>query len=88
MQLPQNEIRDITQILEKGKPLPEKYRFSLFGDQREVELVWDEKTNEVYNVVLPFQTIEHIDEPRTERVMSIQPDPDHQFFSPVHPDSP
>jgi DNA modification methylase len=74
MQLPQNEIRDITQLLEKGKLLPEKYRFSLFGDQRQVELVWDGKTNEVCNVVLPFQTIEHIDEPRSERVMSIQPE--------------
>jgi len=39
MQLPQNKIRDITQILEKGKPPPEKYRFSLFEDQRQVELV-------------------------------------------------
>ena len=31
-----------------------------------VELVWNGKTNEVCNVVLPFQTIEHVDEPRNE----------------------
>jgi adenine specific DNA methylase Mod len=51
-------------FLEAGKPLPEKYRFLLFKDDREVELVWNGKTNEVTNVVLPFQVIEQIDEPR------------------------
>ena len=38
-----------------GKPLPDKYRFLLFDEKREVELVWNGKTNEVCNVVLPFQ---------------------------------
>ncbi len=50
--------------VEAGKPLPEKYRFLLFKEDREVELVWNGKTNEVTNVVLPFQVIEQIDEPR------------------------
>ncbi|MCE9585094.1 site-specific DNA-methyltransferase [Candidatus Nomurabacteria bacterium] len=59
-----NEKRDIIKYLEAGKPLPEKYRFLLFKDDREVELVWNGKTNEVTNVVLPFQVIEQIDEPR------------------------
>ena len=36
----------------------------LFGDDREIELVWNGKSGDVTNVVLPFQTIEHIDEPR------------------------
>src|SRR3989338_3098749 len=66
MKLQDNEIRDIIKYLEVGKPLPEQYRFLLFEDKREVELVWNGKTNEVCNVVLPFQTIEHVDEPRTE----------------------
>jgi len=66
MDLQPNEIRDITRLLEQGKPLPDKYRFLLFGDKRQVELVWNGKTDEVTNVVLPFQSIEHIDEPRTE----------------------
>lgn len=64
MQLSDNEKRDIFKFLEAGKPLPEKYRFLLFKDDREVELVWNGKTDEVTNVVLPFQTIEQIDEPR------------------------
>ncbi len=74
MQLPDNEIRDITQLLEQGKPLPDKYRFMLFGDDREIELVWNGKSQEVTNVVLPFQTIEHIDEPRPDEEVQRQPD--------------
>jgi len=67
MRLSDNEIRDITKLLEEGKPLPDEYRFLLFQDKREVELVWQGKTNEVSSVVLPFQVIEHVDEPRAER---------------------
>jgi len=66
MKLTDNEIRDIRKYLEAGKPLPDQYRFLLFEEKREVELIWNGKTNEVCNVVLPFQTIEHIDEPRVE----------------------
>ncbi len=72
MKLTDNEIRDITKYLEEGKPLPDMYRFLLFGDKREVELVWNGKTNEVTNVVLPFQVIEHVDEPRAEKDTRIQ----------------
>lgn len=67
MKLTDNEIRDINKHLEAGKPLPDKYRFLLFDDKREVELVWNGKTNEVCNVVLPFQIIEQVDEPRAEK---------------------
>lgn len=66
MQLSDHQIRDINRYLQEGKPLPDLYRFLLFEDKREVELVWNGKTNEVTNVVLPFQTIEQVDEPRAE----------------------
>ena len=72
MQLSDSEKRDVIKYLEAGKPLPEKYRFLLFDDDREVELVWNGKTNEVSNTVLPFQTIEHIDEPRSDTKKSPQ----------------
>jgi adenine-specific DNA-methyltransferase len=62
------EKQDIIRFLEADKPLPEKYRFLLFDDKREVELVWNGKTGEVCNLVLPFQTIEQVDEPRAETV--------------------
>jgi adenine-specific DNA-methyltransferase len=60
------EKRDLIKLINEGKPLPDKYRFVLFQDKREVELVWNGKTREVTTAVLPFQTLEHIDEPREE----------------------
>lgn len=58
------EKRDLIQLIQEGKALPEKYRFVLFEDKREVELVWNGKTRDVCTTVLPFQSLEHIDEPR------------------------
>ena len=72
MILSDNEKRDIIKFVEAGKPLPDKYRFLLFGDAREVELVWNGKTNEVCNLALPFQTIEQIDEPRSDGKIELQ----------------
>jgi len=72
LKLNESEIRDINRYLVEGKPLPEKYRFLLFEEKREVELVWNGKTNEVTNVVMPFQTIEVVDEPRKESDVKIQ----------------
>ena len=72
IKLTDSEKRDILQYLEADKPLPEKYRFLLFDDKKEVELVWNGKTNEVCNIVLPFQTIEHVDEPRSEKEIKMQ----------------
>ncbi|MBP8995549.1 MAG: site-specific DNA-methyltransferase [Synergistales bacterium] len=62
------EKQEILRFIEADKPLPDKYRFLLFGEKREVELVWNGKTNEVCNIVLPFQTIEQVDEPRAENL--------------------
>ena len=67
LDLTDNEKRDIISLIEQGKPLPDKYRFLLFGDKREVELVWNGKKRDVCDIVLPFQTIEQVDEPRSER---------------------
>ena len=67
IELTEEQKREVLKCLEDGKPLDDKYRFLLFGDKREVELVWNGKTNEVCNVVLPFQVIEQVDEPRGEK---------------------
>jgi DNA modification methylase len=72
MKITDNEKRDIIKYLESGKPLPEKYRFLLFDTDKEVELLWNGKTDEVENMVLPFQAIEHIDEPRSEEKITAQ----------------
>ncbi|WP_028322572.1 site-specific DNA-methyltransferase [Desulfatiglans anilini] len=66
LDLTDNEKRDVIKYLELDRPLPEKYRFLLFDSVREVELVWNGKTDEIENLVLPFQVIEQIDEPRSE----------------------
>ncbi|MDM7925358.1 MAG: site-specific DNA-methyltransferase [bacterium] len=67
MRLTDSEKREVLKLIEAGKPLPDKYRFLLFDDKREVELVWNGKTNEVCNLVLPFQVIEQVDEPRKNK---------------------
>lgn len=70
--LTEKEQQEIIRYIEADKPLPDKYRFLLFEDKREVELVWNGKTNEVCNIVLPFQVIEQVDEPRAEKDTSFQ----------------
>ncbi|MBF0527737.1 MAG: site-specific DNA-methyltransferase [Deltaproteobacteria bacterium] len=65
--LTEQELQEIIRYIEADKPLPDKYRFLLFEDKREVELVWNGKNSEVCNIVLPFQVIEQIDEPRAEK---------------------
>lgn len=65
-ELSEAEQRDLVTLIQQGKALPEKYRFILFEDKSEVELVWNGKTRDVCTTVLPFQTLEHVDEPRAE----------------------
>jgi DNA modification methylase len=71
--LSDHEIRDITKALEAGKPLEDKYRYLLFKEARQVELIWNGKNPHVQNIVLPFQIIEHIDEPRDDVKLELQP---------------
>jgi len=54
MDLTDNEKRDAVKRIQQDKPLPDKYRFLLFDDDREVELLGTGKTAELFNVVLPF----------------------------------
>jgi site-specific DNA-methyltransferase (adenine-specific)/adenine-specific DNA-methyltransferase len=72
MNISDNEKRDVIKYIEAGKPLPDKYRFLLFDEKREVELVWNGKSDEVTNTVLPFQVIEQVDEPRSEKEAKLQ----------------
>ena len=67
MRLTEQEQQEIVRFIEADRPLPDKYRFLLFADKREVELVWNGKTSEVCSIVLPFQIIEQVDEPRAEK---------------------
>lgn len=61
------EERDLIKgMIDRGEPLPDDYRFRLFREPREAELIWPGKTHEVTQAILPFQSIEQIDEPRFE----------------------
>ena len=72
MKLTDNEKRDIVRLIEEGKNLPEKYRFIIFDQTKQVELNWNGKSDDVTNIDLPFQIIEQVDEPRTEKVKLAQ----------------
>jgi len=65
--LTEQDKQESLRFIETDKPLPDKYRFLLFDDKREVELVWNGKTADVCKIVLAFQTIEQVDEPREEK---------------------
>ena len=70
MKLTKQEKWDVLRYLNEDKPLPDKYRFILFDTERkgkDVELVWSGKTGKTCDVVMPFQVIEQVDEPRAER---------------------
>jgi len=64
MHLTDREKEELKRLIDAGEPLPAKYKLRLFADAPEVELIWQGKASEVTSVVLPFQSIEQIDEPR------------------------
>ena len=66
MNLTDRDKQIIKDYIDRGEPLPAKYKLMLFADSPEVELVWQGKSSEITSVVLPFQSIEQIDEPRQE----------------------
>lgn len=64
MSLTDREKEQLKAMIDAGQPLPPRYKAVLFDQPHEAELIWPAKTSEVTNVVLPFQSIEQIDEPR------------------------
>ncbi|MGP8268392.1 MAG: site-specific DNA-methyltransferase [Beijerinckiaceae bacterium] len=64
MNLTDREKEQLKTLIDAGEPLPPRYRSTLFAEPHDAELIWPGKTAEVTNVVLPFQSIEQIDEPR------------------------
>lgn len=75
MELSERDKELIIDCIERGESLPSRFRQTLFDDPLTVELIWPGKTTEVENVVLPFQSIEQIDEPRDEQEVQLD------FFS-------
>ena len=66
--LSQQERELIANLIKDGKPVPARYIPSISDNPLKTELIWPGKSSYVDSSVLPFQSIEHIDEPRKETV--------------------
>jgi adenine-specific DNA-methyltransferase len=62
--LSQQERDLIANLIKDGKPVPARYIPSISDNPLKTELIWPGKSTLMDTSVLPFQSIEHIDEPR------------------------
>ena len=62
--LSQQERDLIANLIRDGKPVPARYIPSISDNPLKTELIWPGKSTIMDSTVLPFQSIEHIDEPR------------------------
>jgi adenine-specific DNA-methyltransferase len=67
LNLNENDKQEIIEFIQNGKPLPKEYIYKLYTDDEDVFLFWNGRSESVTNAVLPFHSIEHIDEPRKEQ---------------------
>jgi len=67
LNLSDNEKQLIIESIKQGRPLPKEYIYKLYADDEDVFLFWNGRSETVTNAVLPFHSIEHIDEPRKEK---------------------
>lgn len=56
----------IIELIKAGEKLPKEFIYKLFSDEEDVFLFWNGRKEDVTNIVLPFHSIEYIDEPRKE----------------------
>jgi len=66
LNLSDSEKQQIIDSIKEGKPLTKEYIYRLYADDEDVFLFWNGRSETVTNAVLPFHSIEHIDEPRKE----------------------
>jgi len=64
--LSEEEKQKIIELIKNNQPLPKEYIYKLYKNQEDVFLFWNGRSESVTNVVLPFHSIEQIDEPRKE----------------------
>jgi len=64
MNLSDTEKETIIDFIKNNEPLPKEYIYKLFADEEDVFLFWNGRSEDVTNAVLPFHSIEHVDEPR------------------------
>jgi len=64
--LSDKEKEQVITLIKEGKVVPKELLYKLSKDDEDVFLFWNERSEEVTNAVLPFHSIEYIDEPREE----------------------
>jgi len=64
--LSEQEQEQVINLIKEGKIIPKELLYKMAKDDEDVFLFWNGRNEEVTNVVLPFHSIEHIDEPRKE----------------------
>ena len=64
--LSEKEKDQVISLIKEGKIIPKELLYKMAKDDEDVFLFWNGRNEEVTNVVLPFHSIEHIDEPRKE----------------------
>ncbi len=60
------EKKKIIDLIKENQPLPKEFLYKLYKEQEDVFLFWNGRNEQTTNVVLPFHSIEQIDEPRKE----------------------
>jgi DNA modification methylase len=64
--LSEQQRKEIADTILAGGRIPARFIPSIAEDVKEMELVWSGKSETIEQIVLPFQSIEQIDEPRQE----------------------
>jgi adenine-specific DNA-methyltransferase len=70
MSLSDKEKIQIIDLIKAGESLPKEFIYKLFSDEEDVFLFWKGRKEDVTNIALPFHSIEHIDEPRKEKILA------------------
>lgn len=68
MNLNDTDKEKIIELIKAGEKLPKEFIYKLFADEEDVFLFWNGRKEDVTNITLPFHSIEHIDEPRKEKI--------------------
>lgn len=66
-QLSAEEQKQVLDFIKDGKIIPKELLYKMAPDDEDVFLFWNGRSEEVTNSVLPFHSIEVIDEPRQEK---------------------
>jgi len=72
LNLSETEKKKIIELIKNNQPLPKEYLYKLYKEQEDVFLFWNGRNEQTTNVVLPFHSIEQIDEPRKEEGVRIK----------------